>query len=99
MECFPLIRRKCEVPHLCYNSDMPATQPRISVVVDRPLYGEIRRRALRDGLSLSQEARKLLADAAELAEDAELDALVEQRRKTSKRSFSLAEVKRQLKIR
>ncbi len=77
---------------------MPASQPRISVVVDRPLYSDLRRRAARDGLSLSQEARKLLTEAAELAEDAELGALVEQRRKISRRSYSLAEVKRHFKI-
>ena len=87
------------VRHLCYNPNMPATQPRISVVVDRPLYGDLRRRAARDGLSLSQEARKLLAVAAEFTEDAELEELVARRRKSSRKAYSLAEVKRHFKIR
>ena len=77
---------------------MPATHPRISTVVERPLYNTIKRLAEQDDVSVSDKARTLLIAALELLEDAELEALVEKRRKTSKRSYSVAEVKQRLNI-
>ncbi len=67
-------------------------------MVERPLYNTIKRLAERDDVSVSDKARTLLIAALELLEDAELEALVEKRRKTSKRSYSVAEVKQSLNI-
>jgi len=77
---------------------MPTTHPRISTVVERPLYDAIQKLAARDDVSISVKTRDLLLEAMETAEDAALDRLVESRRATSKRSYTLAEVKRRLKI-
>jgi hypothetical protein len=86
------------VRHFCYTQAVPTTQPRISTVVERPLYEAIKRLAARDSVSVSDKARSLLIEALELFEDAGLEGLVARRRKTSKRAYSLAEVKRRLKI-
>ena len=77
---------------------MPTTLPRISTVVDRPIYEAIRKLAKRDGMSLSQKARDLLLEALELIEDAGLEALVERRRKNPGRPIPLAHVKPRFKI-
>ena len=77
---------------------MPTVQPRISAVVERPLYEAIRRLAARDDVSLSEKARALLLEAMELTEDAALERIVNRRRKVSRRSYSPAEVKRRLRI-
>lgn len=76
---------------------MPTVQPRISTVVERPLYEAIRRLADRDEVSVSEKTRALLIEALELVEDAALERLVERRRKASKRSHSLAEVRRRFR--
>ncbi len=77
---------------------MPTTLPRISTVVDRPIYEAIATLARKDGVSLSQKARDLLLEALELIEDAGLEAIVERRRKNPSKSIPLAEVKRRLRI-
>ncbi len=95
----------CEVAmvlHFCYTISgrkvMPTTHPRVSAVVERPLYEAIRRLAVRDEVSISEKARDLLLEALELAEDAALEHLVNRRRKQSMRSYSLAEARRRLKL-
>jgi hypothetical protein len=77
---------------------MPTTLPRISTVVDRPIYEAVALLAKRDGVSLSQKARDLLLEALELIEDAGLEAIVERRRKNMGKSIQLAEVKRRFRI-
>jgi len=77
---------------------MPTTLPRISTVLDRPIYEAVAMLAKKDGVSLSQKARDLLLDALELIEDAGLDAIVERRRKNRGKSIPLAEVKRRFRI-
>lgn len=77
---------------------MPTTLPRISTVVERPIYEAVAMLAKRDGVSLSQKARDLLLEALELIEDAGLEAIVERRRKTLGKSIPLAEVKRRFRI-
>ena len=77
---------------------MPTTLPRISAVVDRPIYEAVAMLAKRDGVSLSQKARDLLLEALELIEDAGLEAIVERRRKSSGKSIPLTEVKRRFRI-
>lgn len=44
---------------------MPATHPRVDVVLDKPVYQGLRRWAKRDGVSLSLKVRDLLKDALE----------------------------------
>ena len=77
---------------------MPTTLPRISTVLERPIYEAVAMLAKRDGVSLSQKARDLLIEALELIEDAGLEAIVERRRKTLGRSIPLAEVKRRFRV-
>jgi len=77
---------------------MATTLPRISAVVDRPIYEAVAMLAKRDGVSLSQKARDLLLEALELIEDAGLEAIVERRRKSPRKSIPLTEVKRRFRI-
>jgi len=77
---------------------MPTTLPRISTVLERPIYEAVAMLAKRDGVSLSQKARDLLIEALELIEDAGLEAIVERRRKNIGISIPLAEVKRRFRI-
>lgn len=48
---------------------MPAKNPRLALVLERPLYEWVRRKAKRDGVSLSTEVRDLLREIAEQYED------------------------------
>jgi hypothetical protein len=48
---------------------MPATNPRVNVVLDEPVYQGLRRWAKRDGVSLSLKVRDLVKDALEIEED------------------------------
>jgi hypothetical protein len=77
---------------------MPTMLPRISTVVDRPIYEAIAMLAKKDGVSLSQKARNLLLEALKLIEDAGLEAIVERRRKNPGKTIPLAEVRRRFRI-
>lgn len=77
---------------------MPATQPRLTTVVEPPLYAAVETLAQRDHVSLSQKVRDLLLGALDVMEDAALEALVEERRKRSKKAYTLAETKRRFKV-
>ena len=59
---------------------MPTTHPRISAVVERPLYEALESLAKRDHMSISQKARDLLLKAVEWVEDIELATLVRDRK-------------------
>jgi len=48
---------------------MPSTLPRISAIVEPPIFQAVERLAKRDGVSLSQKARDLLLEALEIFED------------------------------
>jgi len=78
---------------------VPTTQPRISTVVEEPVYAAIKRLADRENLSISQQARALIVEALELVEDTALEAIVLSRKRKSKKSHSLAEVRKKLKAR
>lgn len=78
---------------------MPSTLPRITTVVEEPIFEAIERLAKKEGVSLSQKTRDLLLEALELIEDAGLEALVEQRRKNRAPAISHAELKRRLRVR
>ncbi len=61
---------------------MPAKNPRINIVLDMPLYKNVRFLAEKDGVSLSAKVRELLKEAMETHEDIYLSALAEERETT-----------------
>jgi len=77
---------------------MPTTHPRLTTVVEPPLYEAIEALAERDHVSMSQKVRDLLLGALDLTEDAVLEMLVEERRKRSQKGYSLEETKRHFKV-
>ena len=48
---------------------MPVKNPRINVVLEKPLYHTIQQLANRDGISLSLKVRDLVKEALEIEED------------------------------
>jgi hypothetical protein len=48
---------------------MPTKNPRINVVLERPLYNNVARLAERDGVSLSLKVRDLVKEALEIEEE------------------------------
>lgn len=73
---------------------MPAKNPRLNVVLEKPLYNTIERLAERDGVSLSMKVRDLVKEALEIEEDIALSHLAERREKSfdRKKSFKHTEV-------
>lgn len=69
---------------------MPAKNPRVNVVLERPLYDALGRLARREGSSLSTKARDLLRDALETHEDLALARIAEERESTLDRSEGLS---------
>ncbi len=61
---------------------MPAKNPRINVVLEKPLYNNVERLADRDGVSLSLKVRDLVKEALEIEEDIALTHLAETREKS-----------------
>ena len=49
--------------------NVPAKNPKVNVVLEKPLYGVLRRWAKRDGVSLSLKVRDLVKAAVEAKED------------------------------
>lgn len=68
--------------HSCYTARVPAKNPRLNVVLERPLYEALERLARRDGTSLSLKARDLLREALEIYEDQVWAQLAEARERT-----------------
>lgn len=68
---------------------MPAKNPRVNVVLERPVYDALGRLARRDGASLSTMARDLLREALEAHEDLGLAKLAGDREATLDRSAML----------
>ena len=58
---------------------MPAKNPRINVVLDKPLFKNVQFLAEKDGVSLSTKVRDLIKEAIETQEDLYLAAFVEGR--------------------
>ena len=69
---------------------MPAKNPRISVILEKPLFNQIAQIAKRDGVSLSLKARDLLKEALEMQEDIVLTKFAEDREKTFHRSKAIS---------
>jgi len=63
---------------------MATKLPRLNVVLEKPLYAELRNAAHRDGLSASAKARDLIREALEIAEDAHFSRVAEGRLRASK---------------
>jgi hypothetical protein len=71
---------------------MPARNPRVNVVLERPLYDALGRLARRERASLSTKARDLIRDALEKYEDLALARLAEERERTFGRGVSHEQV-------
>lgn len=67
---------------------MPASNPRINIVLDRELQKDLRLAAKKRGKSLSAAAAELLRDALERDEDLFLARLSDRREKSSTRTYS-----------
>lgn len=61
---------------------MPTKNPRVNVVLEKPLFESLNRIARRDGVSLSMKIREFVKEGIELREDAALGRLAEKRLKT-----------------
>ena len=68
---------------------MPAKNPRINVVLEKPLYDSIRRLAASEEISLSLKIRDLVKEALEAQEDLTLTELATEREKSFRRSKAL----------
>ena len=68
---------------------MPTKNPRVNVVLEKPLYANIERLAKRDGVSLSLKVRDLVREALEMEEDIALAQFADSRDKTFSRKKSL----------
>ncbi len=68
---------------------MPAKNPRVHVVLEKPLYDAVRRLAAKDDVSLSLKIRDLVREALEAEEDAALAEFAEKRERTFRRSRGL----------
>lgn len=68
---------------------MPTANPRVNVVLEKPLYEGLRRWAKRDRVSLSMKVRDLVKEALEEEEDRALVRFAEEREKTFDRAKAL----------
>lgn len=68
---------------------MPAKNPRINIVLEKPVYEAIRRIAKKEGVSISLKARDLLREALEIHEDRILEDIATEREKTFDRKNAL----------
>ena len=65
---------------------MPTKNPRINVVLEKPLYDSIKCLAKKDGVSLSLKARDLIKEALEIQEDVALSHFAEKRERTFRKT-------------
>ena len=68
---------------------MPARNPRVNVVLEKPLYEAVDHMAKEEGVSLSTAVRDLVKEAIEIREDIDLGRLAEVREKTPRRRRAL----------
>jgi len=68
---------------------MPTNNPRVNVVLEKPLYANVERLAKRDGVSLSMKVRDLVSAALEIEEDIALAKFADVREKSFNRKKSL----------
>lgn len=60
---------------------MPSVLPRISTVIELPVFKALEKLAKKDGVSLSQKTRDLLLEALELFEDSTWESIARVRKK------------------
>ncbi|MBI5025945.1 MAG: toxin-antitoxin system, antitoxin component [Nitrospirae bacterium] len=60
---------------------MPAKNPRINVVLEKPIYNSVRHLAEKEGVSLSLKVRDLVKEALEMEEDIAMSKFAEKREK------------------
>jgi len=77
------LARKEEIP-------MPARNPRVNVVLEKPLYEAVGHLAKEEGISLSTVVRDLVKEAIEIREDIDLGRFAEAREKTLRRTRALS---------
>ena len=68
---------------------MPARNPRVNVVLAKPLYEAVDQLAKEEGISLSMAVRDLVKEAIQIREDIDLGRLAESREKTLRRTWAL----------
>ena len=68
---------------------MPTKNPRINVVLEKPLFHAIQWLADKEGVSLSLKVRDLVKEALEIEEDIALSAFAEKRDRTFRKSNAL----------
>lgn len=68
---------------------MPTNNPRVNVVLEKPLYRKIEQLAKRDGVSLSLKVRDLVKEALELEEDIALSLFAESRERSFEKASAL----------
>ena len=68
---------------------MPASNSRVNVVLEKPLYEAVDHLAKGEGVSRSTVVRDLVKEAIEIREDIDLGRLAEAREKTLRRSQAL----------
>lgn len=68
---------------------MPARNPRINVVVEKPLYSAINEISKREGVSMAMVVRDLVKEAIEVREDRALARFAEKREETLVKSRAL----------
>lgn len=61
---------------------MPTKNPRVNVVLEKPLFKSLSRLAKKEGVSLSLKARDLIKDALEIQEDLYWEEKADSRAKT-----------------
>jgi metal-responsive CopG/Arc/MetJ family transcriptional regulator len=69
---------------------MPARNPRVNVVLEKPLYEAVDRLAKEEGVSLSTAVRDLVKEAIEIREDIDLVRFAETRERSLRRSRALS---------
>ena len=69
---------------------MPAKNPRVNVVLEKPLYDSVRRLAAKEEISLSLKIRDLVKDALQAQEDVVLTAVAEERENSFRRRRGLS---------
>lgn len=68
---------------------MPTKNPRVNVVLEKPLYDQVARLAKKEKISLSLKIRDLVREALEIQEDTALAQFAEEREQTFQRSKAL----------
>jgi hypothetical protein len=69
---------------------MPARNPRVNVVLEKPLYEAVGHLAREEGVSLSTAVRDLVKEAIAIREDIDLARFAEARERTLRRSRALS---------